>query len=272
MIINNLLWIWVACWAVSILLFITKELFRYFYIDPKIKKDNSLPDDTKEQKLKSSKKNINDLFGLDKKTFLTLAGNMIIISLASLSFIETSNQNKETALINERTLQMFELENRPYISLKPTKFDENNKYISTEDNNQKPSFSIRFELKNTGRLHAKKLVLSNITIPSIRITKTGSNEVWETGPINASIPDLKSSLGSGESTKFTVYFEMGGKDIHGKDVEFEPGFADKLMDNTKSIPIEAVFSYNSDIDSSVNYKVSLSAIIKSDDVFILNQD
>lgn len=75
---------------------------------------------------KESKKNFNDLFGISKTAFLSTLVSLVIISIAFLSFIETSNQNKQNAFNNKRTLQILELKNKSHID-----FDFLSVFIST---------------------------------------------------------------------------------------------------------------------------------------------
>jgi len=105
-ILQIFLWGWLFIWFVLIFVFIVKELYRYFITDPKIKNDGSITDEIRRNKLEENKKNLNVLLGLDKKTLLSLAVNMVIVSLAFLSFIYAGIQNKETALINEKSLEI----------------------------------------------------------------------------------------------------------------------------------------------------------------------
>lgn len=261
MTISNILWTGIIISLLGIFIFIFKELWR--------NKDNELREVFK----KNSKKNINNLFGISKETFLTMLVNLVIISIAFLSLLETSNQNKETSLINERTLRMFEIENRPYISLRPTKFEDTDKYIKVGGTSTEQSISIRFELKNSGHIPAKNLTLKSITIPRINLTKDGVTPFQTLGPIQASLPGIKSSLGSGEITKFEVQFFLSGVGIDGKATQFElESNINNFLNNKSSIPVEAIFSYNSEIDPSIEYKNSVSAIVKSDSISILNQE
>src|SRR3989344_4691929 len=151
MVISNILWTWVVVWTVSVVVFIIKELYRNFILDTKIRKENT-DEPIRNEKLKDSKKNINNLIGLDKKTFLALATNMIIISLAFLSFIGTSGQNKKSLEISDGILGVMrsteKLDLEPIIS-----------FHSSLNESKGPYFSI----VNTGGVDAIQAVVQLIS-------------------------------------------------------------------------------------------------------------
>lgn len=66
---------------ISLVIFIFKEIWR--------NKDS----EWKEIFKKDSKKNLNDLLGITKTTFLALITGLILASVAFLTLIETGNQN-----------------------------------------------------------------------------------------------------------------------------------------------------------------------------------
>lgn len=89
-------WILIGICFAMLILFVAKELWR------------NGTSGLKEIIKKDSKDNLNDLFGITKTTFLVLMFNLIIISVAFLSFIETRNQGKETGGLNLKTAQILQ--------------------------------------------------------------------------------------------------------------------------------------------------------------------
>ncbi len=117
MAISIILWVVMFICIVALVAFTSKEFWR--------NKNNEL----KEILKKDSEKNINNLFGITKTTFLTIIVNLIIISIAFLSFFETVKQSKETSLINQQSIELAKDVNRPYlfvdkVDLKPLLNDE----------------------------------------------------------------------------------------------------------------------------------------------------
>ena len=77
--LSKIYWVVICICLISILFFILKEIFR--------NKDS----EWKEIFKKDNKKNLNDLLGITKTTFLALITSLIIISVGLLTLIETTS-------------------------------------------------------------------------------------------------------------------------------------------------------------------------------------
>src|SRR3989338_2248423 len=90
------------------------------YSDQKIRNDLNIGEEERKKRLMDSKDKSYEYFslGLDKKSFVATILNIIIVSIAFISLIETSEQSRETALISRESLKI--LANKEKIDLKPS--------------------------------------------------------------------------------------------------------------------------------------------------------
>ena len=95
-------------------------------------------------------KTIKVVFGLIP---IVIAGISLLVSYCSYQVAKDSNRIATEALNVSK--QNFALEKRPYISLSPKKFKEEEKFILASEKENGIELKVQFEMKNTGQLPAK---------------------------------------------------------------------------------------------------------------------
>jgi len=198
---------------------------------------------------------MNKTFNLLKN--ISLALSIIAIAISALSYLEARKSNQIAADALFTTKSNFQVESRPYLSVFPERFTQNNKFIRIETSTDSFRVFFNFKLQNNGKLPAKDIhAPNNVAL----IGRPGQSDKLESFSYDSG---ASNDLSPGDYIYAVVSLEFGG--ITNKDVIEN---VRRFNNDELSYPSIVPFWYKSNASDSPQYKTIFEGTINPSDMSI----
>ena len=191
---------------------------------------------------------------ISKKNIILFIGWLIPLGISVWAIIISYNSN-------DISKQALILSQRPYITLKPVKFDGTDSYIFAQKINGGIYTKIKLQLTNTGNSIAKNIKTSDIFVTAQEIFPTKPQVTLQT-EIKAQTPN-PISLAPGES----IFMEIEGS-MPVSDSRAVTDILEKIKNNDFSFPFNIEVYYDTDLTPNIRGKTASSMIIKPKEIDI----
>jgi hypothetical protein len=183
----------------------------------------------------------------------------IVAVIALVVSIRSYQRAQESIKIAKESLksskEFFISENRPFITLQPSRFEETDSFLKISSKGKIVSAEMKYEMKNVGNQPAK-----DISLPHVFGIKAGLKKGT---PVTINLPS-KFTLGPGESVFMSITTKIGfDTDSIGNYVE---GLA------SKGITLQMIVFYLSELEPSKRYKTKVANKIYKDRAIILGSE
>lgn len=183
----------------------------------------------------------------------------IVAVIALVVSIRSCQRAQESIKIAKESLksskEFFILENRPFITLEPSKFKETDSYLKISSKGKMVSAEIQYRMKNVGNQPAKDISLPDVIALNVGLRKGA--------PITINLPS-NITLGPGKSVFLSL---RTGMKI---DTDSIGNYVEELASN--GITLQMIVFYLSELEPSKRYETKVVNKIYKDRVIVLRSE